>query len=107
MVEKMCSLYGDKIEGTTYHAFPDIKTLVGGKIEEDLKIAKFGYRAKFIQQTAEKILELGSEEWIEKLKNMDYSSAKKELMLLPGVGPKVLIFTSYYHNQYINCILNL
>lgn len=89
MVEKMCSLYGKKIEGTAYHAFPDIKTLVERKIEEDLKIAKFGYRAKFIQQTAEKMFELGSNEWIEKLKNLDYICAKKELMLLPGVGPKV------------------
>lgn len=89
MVEKMCTLYGEKIEGTSYHAFPDIKTLVERKIEEDLKIAKFGYRAKFIQQTVEKIFKLGSYDWIEKLKKMDYNSAKRELMLLPGVGPKV------------------
>lgn len=89
MVEKMCSLYGEKIKGTDYYAFPNIRKLIGDKVEEDLKIAKFGYRAKFIRQTAEKIFELGSDEWIEKLKNMDYYNAKKELMLLPGVGPKV------------------
>lgn len=89
MVEKMCTLYGKKINGTNYYSFPSIETLTGKQIEEDLKIAKFGYRAKFIQQTAEKMFELGSDKWIEKLKNMDYDSAKKELMLLPGVGPKV------------------
>lgn len=92
MVEKMCSLYGERIEETTYYAFPSIEKLIGEQIEEDLKIAKFGYRAKFIRQTAEKMVELGNEKWIEKLKNMDYDSAKKELMLLPGVGPKVIIF---------------
>lgn len=90
MVEKMCTLYGKKIEGTNYYSFPSIETLIGKQIEEDLKIAKFGYRAKFIRQTAEKIFEFGSDKWIEKLKNMEYEGAKKELMLLPGVGPKVI-----------------
>lgn len=85
----MCTLYGTKIEGTTYNAFPNIEKLIGEKIEEDLKNAKFGYRAKFICQTAKKMYEFGGNKWIEKLKNMDYDSAKKELMLLPGVGPKV------------------
>lgn len=91
MVEKMCTLYGEKIEGTSYYSFPNIENLMGEKIEEDLKIAKFGYRAKFIHQTAKKIFDLGGLEWINKLKEMDYDSAKKELMLLPGVGPKVKI----------------
>lgn len=89
MVEKMCTLYGAKIEDTTHYTFPNIEDLIGDKVEEDLKIAKFGYRAKFIRQTAEKIYELGGDKWIDNLKNMDYVSAKKELMLLPGVGPKV------------------
>lgn len=92
MVEKMCTLYGDKINGTTYYTFPNIEKLIGEQTEEDLKVAKFGYRAKFIRQTAEKIFQLGGEKWIEALKRMDYDSAKKELMLLPGVGPKVRIF---------------
>lgn len=89
MVEKMCSLYGDKIEGTAYYTFPCIEKLTGENVEEDLKVAKFGYRAKFIRQTAEKMIELGGKKWIEKLKVMDYDCAKKELMMLPGVGPKV------------------
>lgn len=89
MVEKMCTLYGEKIDGTTYYAFPNIEKLVGQQVEEDLKVAKFGYRAKFIQQTAAKMFELGCNKWIDKLRNMNYDSAKKELMLLPGVGPKV------------------
>lgn len=91
MVEKLCTLYGEKIEGTTYYAFPNVEKLIGEKIEENLKVEKFGYRAKFIRQTAEKMFELGNRKWIEKLKNMDYESAKKELMLLPGVGPKVIV----------------
>lgn len=92
MVEKMCVLYGDKIDGTTYYTFPNIEKLIGEQIEEDLKAAKFGYRAKFIRQTAVKMFKLGGEKWIEDLKNMDYNNAKKELMLLPGVGPKVKFF---------------
>lgn len=96
MVEKMCTLYGDKIEGTTCYSFPNIEKLTGEKVEEDLKVAKFGYRAKFIRQTAEKMYKLGGNIWIEKLKNMDYDSAKKELMLLPGVGPKVRMFISFW-----------
>lgn len=92
MVEKMCTLYGDKIDGTPYFTFPNVEKLIGQQIEKDLTIAKFGYRAKFIRQTAEKMLQLGGEKWIEALKSMDYDSAKKELMLLPGVGPKVRRF---------------
>lgn len=90
MVENMCSLYGENISGTPYFAFPNIESLMGAKVEEELKKAKFGYRAKFIRQTAEKIVQLGGNKWIDKLKIMDYISAKKELMLLPGVGPKVI-----------------
>lgn len=106
MVEKMCTLYGEKIDGTDFYTFPNIDQLIGKNIEEDLKIAKFGYRAKFICQTAEKIFELGGIKWIEKLKNMDYDNAKKELMLLPGVGPKVklkrfFIYYPYYKLYYI------
>jgi N-glycosylase/DNA lyase len=97
MVEKMCTLYGKKIDGTTYYAFPNIEQLIGPQVEEDLKVAKFGYRAKFIRQTAEKMFELGSNTWIDKLRNMNYDSAKKELMLLPGVGPKVKTCHMFYN----------
>lgn len=111
MVEKMCTLYGEKIEGTTYYTFPNIEKLIGENIEEDLKIAKFGYRAKYIRQTAEKMFKLGCEEWIEKLKNMNYDNAKKELMLLPGVGPKVNIFKKVEQivciYEYKNNVLHL
>lgn len=92
MVEKMCSLYGEQIatvDGVTYYDFPTIDRLADAKVQSALEEAKFGYRAKFIQRTAAKILELGGLDWIKKLRELPYQEAKVELIQLPGVGAKV------------------
>lgn len=50
----------------------------------------FGYRAKYIAQTARYIdsHEKG-EEWLVGLRSVPYSEAKEALVSLSGVGPKV------------------
>lgn len=92
MVEKLCSLYGSFIcsyDGKKYYSFPEISKLASEEVDAALRKAGFGYRAKFIQQSAKQLETLGGLEWLLKLKEYSYKEAKSELIKLPGIGPKV------------------
>ncbi|XP_033328157.1 8-oxoguanine DNA glycosylase [Megalopta genalis] len=95
MVEKLCSLFGEKIcsiEDKDYYSFPTIEALAKQDVEEQLKEEKFGYRSKYITQTAKTLIKLGGKKWLQSLhkdNNVSYSKAREELITLPGVGPKV------------------
>uniref|UniRef100_A0A182VQU7 N-glycosylase/DNA lyase n=1 Tax=Anopheles minimus TaxID=112268 RepID=A0A182VQU7_9DIPT len=92
MVEKLCRNYGEKIceyEGTCYYSFPTVTALADAAVEEKLRELGFGYRAKYIQRSAEKIVQLGDLQWFRQLSQLDYKAAHKELLSLPGIGPKV------------------
>ncbi|KAK9498282.1 hypothetical protein O3M35_002951 [Rhynocoris fuscipes] len=92
MVEKLCELYGNKIiklNGSTYYTFPDVASLAEPSVEQQLRNAGFGYRAKYIQQSANMINSLGTDEFIKNLQSSSYESAKQQLMKLPGIGAKV------------------
>lgn len=95
MVEKMCTFYGDVIgvvNGIKYYDFPPVENLAKSSVLSDLQKAAFGYRAKFIQQAATKIVEFGGLDWISQLQKLPYDEAKIELMKLPGIGAKVSVF---------------
>uniref|UniRef100_A0A182N4Y3 N-glycosylase/DNA lyase n=1 Tax=Anopheles dirus TaxID=7168 RepID=A0A182N4Y3_9DIPT len=92
MVEKLCQKYGEQIceyEGTCYYSFPSVASLAAGSVEQQLRTLGFGYRAKYIQRAAERILQLGELHWFRSLCELDYKSANRELRTLPGIGPKV------------------
>lgn len=92
MVEKLATFYGTeicKINGETFYSFPDVKALADVAVEEKLKENGFGYRAKYINKSAQFIMESGGEQWISDLKVMKYEDTKKILMSLTGVGAKV------------------
>ena len=94
MVEKLCSEYGKKLlvfDGTVteYYSFPSIAALAAKGVEERLRELGFGYRAKYIAQTASYVLRNHSESWLYSLRDRPYSEARTELMKLCGVGPKV------------------
>lgn len=92
MVEKLCVLYGNKIadvDGTIYYDFPPLVALTDPSVEKSLRDAGFGYRAKFINQSACKIMQMGGTEWLKLLQSLSYKEAKMELMKLPGIGAKV------------------
>ncbi|EEB17855.1 8-oxoguanine DNA glycosylase, putative [Pediculus humanus corporis] len=92
MVEKLCEFYGDyitELDGKKFYGFPKLENLADSSVESNLRKAGFGYRAKFIYQSACLIKELGGTNWLNNLKTLPYELSKMELMKLPGVGAKV------------------
>ncbi|KAK5052533.1 hypothetical protein LTR84_002398 [Exophiala bonariae] len=113
MVDKLCTHYGSFIgtlEGRAYHDFPEPTALTGKNVESHLRELGFGYRAKYIYQTARMIVEEREEGWLEGLHNPEnpaypgkataggeikpegrdgYRDAHEKLLTLQGVGPKV------------------
>jgi N-glycosylase/DNA lyase len=54
-------------------------------MESRLRKLGFGYRAKFISQTVEKLAgEYGGIDWLYQLRNVDYAQAKQQLLTLCG-----------------------
>jgi N-glycosylase/DNA lyase len=94
MIEKMCERFGEKIaeiDNTSYHSFPTIETLANRNVDQHLRTLGFGYRAKYIVETAQYITNHHSEAWLYELRNKPYEEAKIELMKLCGVGAKVSV----------------
>jgi len=59
-------------------------------VEETLRRLGFGYRAKYIANTAKMINAMDNgEEWLMGLRGLPYEEAHSALLTLQGVGPKV------------------
>lgn len=93
MVERMCVRYGRKLlvlDGQDYYTFPSINALAQPGVEVELRSLGFGYRAKYITETAKWIIKNRSIEWLYSLRDLPYEEAHAELVKLQGVGAKVL-----------------
>ena len=112
MVEKLCTHYGPLIGhvgGQAFHDFPRPERLINPNVETHLRQLGFGYRAKYLWQTAVMVHEKGIE-WLDRLRNPEspllgcgpsyagpmveggregYRRAHEALLELQGVGPKV------------------
>jgi N-glycosylase/DNA lyase len=114
MVDKLCAHYGRYIgtlEGREYHDFPRPRDLTGDGVESHLRELGFGYRAKYIAQTARMVALEREAGWLDSLRNPEcpafgtgkvasagemkpegrdgYRAAHEALLQLQGVGPKV------------------
>lgn len=117
MVHRLCAHYGPLIGtyagGEPYHDFPEPCSLAGEHVEAELRALGFGYRARYISETARMIVRKEQEEpgWLEGLRNPEapvlaaamsrsagemaeggregYRRAHAQLLALQGVGPKV------------------
>lgn len=92
LVEKLAKIYGTRIadlDGVSYYSFPSIESLAEEGVEATLRENGFGYRAKFINKSAQEICQKGGLEWFQELLQKDYKGAHSELMTLTGIGPKV------------------
>ena len=87
-ISRLSERYGSPLifREKTMYGFPTIDQLAG-ESEEALMECRVGYRCKYISAVV-KLAKQGSLD-IESLRALDYQSAKKELMKLPGIGPKV------------------
>ncbi len=62
MAHKLCLHYGPyigTIEGEPFHDFPPPEALAGEKVEAHLRELGFGYRAKYIAETAKVVAREG------------------------------------------------
>ncbi|KAL4992777.1 DNA glycosylase [Aspergillus falconensis] len=116
MVEKLCVNYGvhvADIDGRAYYDFPPPARLAEDEgVEARLRSLGFGYRAKYIYQTAVIIAKQKESGWLNSLRNPEapafgsevvagqegemppegrsgYREAHENLLELQGVGPKV------------------
>ncbi|RCI14619.1 hypothetical protein L249_6373 [Ophiocordyceps polyrhachis-furcata BCC 54312] len=110
MVYKLCKHYGPLIGHVgqeALHDFPTPKSLTGDQVESHLRELGFGYRAKYIAETARAIALTKPAMWLESLRNPahqglqdqlepvaehqkpTYRNAHTALLSLSGVGPKV------------------
>lgn len=116
MVQKLCTYYGPyigTIDGERFHDFPGPEALSASTVEGHLRELGFGYRAKYIAQTARTVANERPAEWLLQLRNPDcpalgthrnelkkeddktseepasYRAAHEALLQLTGVGPKV------------------
>ncbi|KKA30766.1 hypothetical protein TD95_002610 [Thielaviopsis punctulata] len=105
MVQKLCVQYGPFVAQAgdeVFHDFPSPHDLTGSDVESTLRGLGFGYRAKYIADTAKMVASKPSD-WLDSLRNPEtpsfgsttinhnatYKNAHKELLQLKGVGPKV------------------
>ena len=113
---KLCKYYGPLIAHVgdePFHDFPGPRALAKEGVEAHLRELGFGYRAKYIAETARLVAEEKPEGWLESLANPEnpgwlqvraesksppgeddqaqptYKHAHEQLLLLSGVGPKV------------------
>lgn len=111
MVHKLCLHYGPYIGAIgdeVFHDFPSPAALTAPGVEAHLRELGFGYRARYIAQTAQNISQDRPEGWLLSLRNPasvawgaapgkttaadeapTYKRAHEQLLELTGVGPKV------------------
>lgn len=87
-IERLSRSYGRRIRflNKNYYAFPEPEQLARVQ-ESDLRKLGLGYRAPYVREAAIAVHE-GSMD-LEGLRGKTYGVARKELMELKGVGPKV------------------
>ena len=88
IIERICIKYGTPIEfdNTVFYTFPTAEQLKN-VTEADYAALGCGYRAKYL--TAMVKTYLNKEIDLDKIADMEYSLAKKELTSYLGIGPKV------------------
>lgn len=84
-IDKLCKKYGEEILPNHY-AFPTIEQLAN-ITKEDLSELGLGYRDDYIVDCVQKVY--SGEIKLEDVAKMSLEDAKKELLKIKGVGPKV------------------
>ena len=112
-MEKLCNHYGPLIgtvDSKPFHDMPPPSALTDSGVEAHLRRLGFGYRAKYLHQTALMITRDHDSDWLDNLRSPEstllglkprsagemlpggregYREAHEALLSLQGVGPKV------------------
>lgn len=102
-IDVLSEMFGEPISyrGKTYYSFADKQALGSAELEQ-IDMCRAGFRCKYIYQTARMIDR--DELDLEATAGLSTEMAKKELMKLPGVGPKVadciMLFSMQKHDAY-------
>lgn len=88
IVAELCHAYGNecRTDSELLYSFPSARQLEHVTAEK-LAFLKAGYRADYIVDAVKKVI--SGEVDLNAVPKMDYETAKKELMKIKGVGPKV------------------
>jgi N-glycosylase/DNA lyase len=88
MLLNLSGKFGEKtrLDGMEFFTFPTPEKLARATAN-DLLTCGLGYRAKYVQETSNRIFENDFE--LESLRQLPYTQAKKQLLNFAGVGPKV------------------
>lgn len=86
IVERLCTTFGEKIQGTDLYTFPTCYTLAK-LTPDDLAPLRAGFRNKYIIDAAHKVA--SGEVVLEKCRTLPYDDARAELCKIKGVGIKV------------------
>lgn len=92
MVERLCQTLGTllcKLDDVAYHDFPSLQDVTDPCVEMRLRDLGFGYRARFLQQSSQMIINSHHPDWLQSLRSTPYLQARDALRTLPGVGLKV------------------
>ena len=94
IVQRLRAAYGTPIatvDGEPWHDFPTLEALAAARPDALKEKVGLGYRAPYIAKSAQMCLEKGGRAWLEGLaeKGVSRADARKELLALSGVGPKV------------------
>jgi N-glycosylase/DNA lyase len=89
------------VEGRTFYLFPDPSS-IACEGQDALSCCKLGYREPYVFRTACAIPD--REAWKEAMRELPYEEARRELMLLPGIGPKaadcILLFAFQQYEAF-------
>ncbi|XP_030064030.1 N-glycosylase/DNA lyase isoform X2 [Microcaecilia unicolor] len=92
MIQRLCQAFGQRLcqlDSVEYYTFPSVQALAVDDAEDRLRDLGFGYRARFVNQSARAIVKEHGSDWLETLRSSTYEEAKAALCALPGVGAKV------------------
>lgn len=84
-IEKISKEYGENLGGGSY-AFPSVEAMASVK-KEEFRMLGAGYRDAYLVSCAQKVK--NGEIDLDEIKKMDLPEARKKLMTIDGVGPKV------------------
>jgi N-glycosylase/DNA lyase len=102
-IDVLSQMFGEPIEyaGRTYYSFPALDKL-GTAEPEQIDLCRAGFRCKYIYRTSKMIYR--GEVDLDAAAELDTEDAKKTLLHLSGVGPKVadciMLFSMQKHDAY-------